>query len=84
MCLEAYTCLRRLGNLFITVFAMLLSSGIPELNHPNDIDYLRESLALLKKDEDEAKEHFSNIFDESYKKRTSATVNFVIHNAVQR
>jgi len=81
MCIEAFTCLRRRGNLLITVFAMLLSSGIPELEHPNDIDYIRDSLAMLK-DEQEAKEHFSSTFDVSYSKRGTTSANFMIHNII--
>ena len=79
MCLEAFSCLRERGNLFITVFAMLLSSGIPELRRPTDIDYLRESLAMLK-DEADAQKHFMDIFQEALNKGGWASMNFAIHN----
>ena len=81
MCLEAFSCLRMRGNLFITVFAMLLSSGIPELRRPTDIDYIRESLALAKNKQD-AQDHFSSAFYESYNKRGSTQANFMIHNII--
>jgi len=79
MCLEAFSCLRERGNLFITVFAMLLSSGLPELRRPTDIDYLRDSLALLK-DEADAQKHFIEIFEEALNKGGWTTIQFLIHN----
>ena len=79
MCSEAFTALRHKGNLFITVFAMLLSTGIPELENPTDLDYLRDSLALLK-DESDANQHFQAAFREAYQNKTATTINWMFHN----
>ena len=81
MCIDAFKTLRSRGNLFITIFAMLLSTGIPELEHPNDIDYLRDSLALTK-DEPEAVKHFEKSYIEAYANRASTTLNWSLHNVV--
>ena len=78
-CVEAFDCLRSRGNLFITVFAMLLSTGIPELNHPDDLEYLRQSLAM-NSNREEAIKHFDQVFDEAYKARRQTSVNFWFHN----
>jgi len=77
-CIDAFVALRSKGNLFITVFAMLLSSGIPELEHPSDLDYIRDTLAM-EKDEPEAIKLFDASFEEAYKNR-STTFNWMIHN----
>jgi len=79
MCIEAFKALRCKGNLFITVFAMLLSTGIPELEHPTDLDYLRDSLAMVK-DEADAIKHFEASFKEAHQNKTSTTMNWMFHN----
>lgn len=79
MCIEAFKTLRSHGNLIITVFAMLLSTGIPELKQPEDLDYIRDSLAL-QKDEADAIEHFSAAFKEAYDRRGSTSVMWMIHS----
>lgn len=77
--MEAFACLRSRGNLFITVFAMLISTGIPELNHPDDLEYLRQSLAM-NSNEKEAIAYFVQVFDEAYRARRQTSVNFWFHN----
>lgn len=79
MCIDAFKTLRSKGNLFITVFAMLLSTGIPELEQPNDLDYLRDSLAMLK-DEADAVRHFESSYREAHANRSLTTVNWMFHN----
>ncbi|XP_065644549.1 phosphatidylinositol 4,5-bisphosphate 3-kinase catalytic subunit beta isoform isoform X2 [Hydra vulgaris] len=81
MCIVAFKTLRSRGNLFITIFAMLLSTGIPELEHPNDIEYIRESMALTK-DEADAVRHFEMSYREAYNNRASTTLNWSLHNVV--
>ena len=41
----------------MTLFAMMMYTGIPELQKPEDLDFLRNSLAMMKTDE-EAEQHF--------------------------
>ena len=80
MCIDAFITLRSKGNLFISVFAMLLSTGIPELEHPNDLDYLRDSLAMTK-DETDAVDLFEASFREAHDKRRHTSVMWAIHIA---
>uniref|UniRef100_A0A8C1ZZ64 phosphatidylinositol-4,5-bisphosphate 3-kinase n=1 Tax=Cyprinus carpio TaxID=7962 RepID=A0A8C1ZZ64_CYPCA len=41
-CEEAYLILRKNGNLFITLFALMLTAGLPELTSVKDIQYLKK------------------------------------------
>lgn len=36
--------LRQHGNLIISLFAMMISTGLPELSSEKDLNYLRETL----------------------------------------
>lgn len=82
MCIDAFKTLRSKGNLFITVFALLLSSGIPELESPSDLNYIRDSLAMTK-DENTAISLFNEAFEEANNDRTT-TVNWWFHNQIHR
>ena len=42
LCGKAYLCLRSHANVFITLFTMMLSCGIPELQSLDDIGYIRK------------------------------------------
>ncbi|XP_071945072.1 phosphatidylinositol 4,5-bisphosphate 3-kinase catalytic subunit beta isoform-like [Antedon mediterranea] len=76
-CEDAYLVLRRQGKLLISLFAMMLSSGIPELT-AETLTYLRDTL-LLDKSEEEALKHFQNKFDESLKNSWKTSVNWWAH-----
>lgn len=43
--------LRKKGDLFINLFCMMLSTGIPELRSIDDISYIREALCLGETDQ---------------------------------
>ena len=45
-CIEAYDVLRQHARLLIALFAMMLSTGMPELNSADDIRYLQNVLLL--------------------------------------
>ncbi|KAJ6669307.1 hypothetical protein lerEdw1_008116 [Lerista edwardsae] len=77
-CEEAYLILRRHGNLFITLFALLLTAGLPELTSVKDIQYLKDSLALGKNDEDALKQ-FKQKFDEALRESWTTKVNWMAH-----
>eukprot|EP00794_Sanderia_malayensis_P015189 gene15189-16756_t len=79
LCEDAFLKLRHKGSLFMTLFAMMLYTGIPELQRPEDVDYIRSCLALTKTEE-ESKEHFRDNFNVAYQKRAATSVNFFIHN----
>ncbi|XP_033095415.1 phosphatidylinositol 4,5-bisphosphate 3-kinase catalytic subunit beta isoform-like [Anneissia japonica] len=76
-CEDAYLVLRRQGKLLISLFAMMLSSGIPELT-AETLTYLRDTL-LLDKSEEEALRHFKMKFDESLKNSWKTSVNWWAH-----
>ncbi|XP_062843396.1 phosphatidylinositol 4,5-bisphosphate 3-kinase catalytic subunit beta isoform [Trichomycterus rosablanca] len=78
-CEEAYLILRKNGNLFITLFALMLTAGLPELTSVRDIQYLKDSLALGKTDE-EALKQFRQKFDEALRESWTTKVNWMAHN----
>ena len=63
----------------MTLFSMMLHTGIPELQKPEDLDYLRNSLALTKTDA-EAERQFDDMFKIAIEKRRFASFNFFVHN----
>lgn len=78
-CEQAFTILRRKGSLIISLFALMLSTGIPELSCEKDLDYLRETL-VLEMSESEALQHFRSKFDEALRNSWKTSVNWVAHN----
>ncbi|KAI3637772.1 hypothetical protein MIR68_004421 [Amoeboaphelidium protococcarum] len=79
ICVKAYLIIRRNANLFINLFAMMLSTGIPELKSAEDISYLRDALCLDQSEEDAAKS-FRNLIFESIRMGWSTQLNWWIHN----
>ncbi|XP_059505694.1 phosphatidylinositol 4,5-bisphosphate 3-kinase catalytic subunit gamma isoform isoform X2 [Stegostoma tigrinum] len=57
ICIQAYMSLRLHSNLLVTLFSLMMLTGIPELSCVKDIQYLKEALAVGK-DEKTASEHF--------------------------
>ncbi|GIY91475.1 phosphatidylinositol 4,5-bisphosphate 3-kinase catalytic subunit beta isoform [Caerostris extrusa] len=78
-CEQAFMILRRRGPLVISLFAMMLSTGIPELTSEKDLDYLRETL-VLDMSEQEALKHFRTKFDEALKNSWKTSINWLAHN----
>ncbi|XP_041655561.1 phosphatidylinositol 4,5-bisphosphate 3-kinase catalytic subunit gamma isoform [Cheilinus undulatus] len=56
-CIQAYISLRSHSRLLVTLFSLMLLTGIPELSAAEDMRYLREALQE-KQSEVDAKEHF--------------------------
>uniref|UniRef100_A0A3P8XZM4 Phosphatidylinositol 4,5-bisphosphate 3-kinase catalytic subunit gamma isoform n=2 Tax=Esox lucius TaxID=8010 RepID=A0A3P8XZM4_ESOLU len=56
-CTQAYLSLRSHSRLLVTLFSLMLLTGIPELSAAEDLHYLREALQE-DKGEDEARDHF--------------------------
>ena len=74
---EAFLTLRRHAALLVTLFALMLSSGIPELNSEDDILWIQETL-MLDLDDEESSKRFKNLIYTSL--HTKATkVNDVVH-----
>jgi len=82
-CVTAYSILRKKANMLMNLFAMMLSTGIPELRTASDIHYLRDALCLGLTDEEAGKE-FRNLITESVKMGWSTQLNWYIHNVAHR
>uniref|UniRef100_T1ISF0 phosphatidylinositol 3-kinase n=1 Tax=Strigamia maritima TaxID=126957 RepID=T1ISF0_STRMM len=74
-CEQAFQILRRKGSFILSLFAMMLSTGIPELTSVKDLDYLRETL-VLDLSEQEALKHFRSKFDEALRNSWKTSVNW--------
>ena len=75
---QAFNILRRHSDLFLNLFAMMLSTGIPELRSPKDIEWMQRAFCGGCSDE-EAAEEFTKLIYESLD--TKATqINNYIHN----
>jgi phosphatidylinositol-4,5-bisphosphate 3-kinase len=82
LCEKAFMMLRQKGDLFITLFTLMLSTGIPELRSVDDIRYISNALCLSKSD-DMAREDFNKKFQEAVKHSWSVTANWYIHNVAR-
>lgn len=47
-CEQAFLVLRRHGGLILSLFAMMISTGLPELSSEKDLNYLRDTLVRMK------------------------------------
>lgn len=57
ICIEAYLSLRSQSRLLVTLFSLMLLTGIPELSAAQDMRYLRAALQE-ERGEEEARSHF--------------------------
>uniref|UniRef100_A0A7N8XH69 phosphatidylinositol-4,5-bisphosphate 3-kinase n=1 Tax=Mastacembelus armatus TaxID=205130 RepID=A0A7N8XH69_9TELE len=78
-CERAYKILCRNGMLFVNLFAMMKAAGLPELSSFKDIQYLKDSLALGKS-EDEALKNFKVKFNEALRESWKTKVNWMMHS----
>ena len=76
LCCEAYNILRKHASKFINLLAMMLSTGIPELTKPKDIDYLRNNLCL-DMEKDDAAASFVKQISASLGCKTTIVNNFI-------
>ncbi|MBN3326200.1 PK3CD kinase, partial [Atractosteus spatula] len=81
-CEQAYKILCRNGTLFVNLFALMRAAGLPELSSSKDIQYLKESLALGKTEE-EALKHFKVKFNEALRESWKTKVNWMAHNVAK-
>ena len=79
LCGEAYVSLRRHSNLLITLFTMMLRTGIPELRTLDDISYLKTSLQVGVSEE-KARKFFQAQFFEAYCGAWATKVDWFFHN----
>lgn len=78
-CETAYMILRGHGLLFLHLFSLMKAAGLPELSCSKDIQYLKDSLALGKTDE-EARKQFQLKFNEALRESWKTKVNWLAHN----
>ncbi|CAG9803397.1 unnamed protein product [Chironomus riparius] len=79
LCEKAFMILRKHGTLILSLFAMMISTGLPELSSDKDLNYLRETL-VLDLTEDEALRHFRSKFDEALQNSWKTSLNWFSHN----
>eukprot|EP01125_Pyxidicula_operculata_P015695 TRINITY_DN5353_c0_g2_i4.p1 TRINITY_DN5353_c0_g2~~TRINITY_DN5353_c0_g2_i4.p1 ORF type:complete len:672 (-),score=156.65 TRINITY_DN5353_c0_g2_i4:251-2266(-) len=70
LCCKSYNIIRGNANLFINLCAMMLSTGIPELQKAEDIDYLRSAISYHLT-EDQAAEKFTKLIYGSLATKTT-------------
>eukprot|EP00298_Acanthocystis_sp_HF-20_P016997 c21646_g3_i1.p1 GENE.c21646_g3_i1~~c21646_g3_i1.p1 ORF type:complete len:249 (-),score=94.44 c21646_g3_i1:9-755(-) len=68
LCCKAYLIIRKNASLFINMFAMMLSTGIPELEDEEDIQYMIDVLKLDVSDE-EATNQLKKLIHDSHNNR---------------
>ncbi|XP_074797271.1 phosphatidylinositol 4,5-bisphosphate 3-kinase catalytic subunit alpha isoform-like isoform X2 [Natator depressus] len=78
MCYTAYLAIRHHANLLISLFSLMLSSGLPELQSFDDIAYLRKTLAL-DKSEPEALEYFTKQMNEAHHGGWTTKMDWIFH-----
>ncbi|XP_030063346.1 phosphatidylinositol 4,5-bisphosphate 3-kinase catalytic subunit gamma isoform [Microcaecilia unicolor] len=78
ICIQAYANLRSHSNLLVTLFSLMMLTGIPELTCTEDLQYLKEALALGQ-DEESAKKHFLNQIAICEKLNWTVQANWWIH-----
>jgi hypothetical protein len=77
LCGRAYNLLRKNANVFINLFCMMLSTGIPELRSAEDIEYLRDAFSLDFTDSQAADKFKTLIYESLYTRATQ--INNAIH-----
>ncbi|XP_065835429.1 phosphatidylinositol 4-phosphate 3-kinase C2 domain-containing subunit beta-like isoform X2 [Oscarella lobularis] len=78
---QAFNVIRRHSGLFINLFGLMLSSGMPQLASVNDIRHIRDAL-LPKVSDAEATSTFTRLIGESLGS-LATQLNFFIHNLAQ-
>ena len=74
--------LRKKARLIITLFMMMMNTGIPEVKNLEDIEYIKNTLVPHLSDE-EAKRHFKRQFDIALKNSWKAMFNNMFHNVAK-
>ncbi|KAH3764589.1 phosphatidylinositol-4,5-diphosphate 3-kinase [Pelomyxa schiedti] len=82
LCGRAYNILRTDTSLFITLFSLMLSTGIPELQTESDLEYLRKALCVGD-DNVAAAERFKKLITKSLNAK-SQTLNDIAHGLAHR
>lgn len=78
LCGQAYLCIRKHASLLITLFSMMLCSGLPELQSLNDVAYLRKTLAV-DLSEERAIQFFQQQFYDAYDGSWTTKIDWLFH-----
>lgn len=79
LCEDAFLILREHGCLILSLFSMMISTGLPELSSEKDLNYLKETLVLELTNE-KAREHFRSKFSEALANSWKTSLNWASHN----
>lgn len=79
LCERAFLILRKHGCLILSLFSMMISTGLPELSSEKDLNYLRETL-VLDYTEENARKHFQAKFSEALANSWKTSLNWASHN----
>ena len=81
LCEKAFLVIRRNGHLIISLLAMMISTGLPELSSVQDLDVIRTTLQLDRGNagEREALEHFRKAFNESLRNAWTISLDWWFH-----
>ncbi|XP_055503911.1 phosphatidylinositol 4,5-bisphosphate 3-kinase catalytic subunit gamma isoform-like [Leucoraja erinacea] len=77
-CVQAYLSLRSHSSLLITLFSLMLRTGLPELSCARDVEYLREALAVGS-ETPAAHQHFLSCISECESLGWTVQANWWIH-----
>lgn len=80
---QAFIILRRHGSLILSLFAMMISTGLPELSSKKDLNYLRETL-VMHLSEDDAKLHFRSKFEKALDESWKTSMDWTCHNLITK
>ena len=78
LCCDAFNILRKNSDLILNLLGLMVSSGIPYLSSPSDIEYVRHALQLDLTDA-QAMVFFTRLIETSLSSK-STQLNFFIHN----
>ncbi|CAH8436872.1 unnamed protein product [Schistosoma curassoni] len=79
LCGKAYLLLRKHSNLILTLLAMMLPSGLPELTSVCDLEHVRKTLAVEIDNEQEALAYFHHKFNEAYSGAWTTKIDWFSH-----
>lgn len=78
LCQRAFQILRQHSKFLITLFMMMMNTGIQEVSCIRDVEYLKETLVPHMTDE-EADSHFLAKFNEALKNSWKTSVDWMFH-----
>ena len=78
-CESAFMAIRKRGPFIMSIFHLMLATGIPEIADLTDLEYLKDTLVLDLSDS-EALENFRTKFKEAEKNSWKTSLNWFAHN----